>query len=199
MSCVNRIAYGQKAPFTADDVAAIRKSRVLSSTRDRALFELALSSALRSGDLLSLTVSDVTNASGDVLRDVRKVQEKTGETVRFNVSETARDALQAHIAAYGLTPTQPLFSAARLKDRRPMSTRAFQALVKVWADAAGYRDTSRFAGHSTRRTMPCHAYAHSRDVVAVAKLLGHTSLKYVTTYLNVDEAAALSLARQCEL
>lgn len=199
MSCVNRIAYGQKAPFTADDVTAIRKSRVLSSTRDRALFELAISSALRSGDLLSLTVSDVTNANGDVLRDVRKVQEKTGGAVRFNVSEAAREALEVHIKHHSIAPDQPLFFASRLKARRPMTTRAFQALVKTWADAAGYRDTSLFAGHSMRRTMPCHAYAHSRDVVAVAKLLGHSTLRYTTTYLNVDESAALAVARACEL
>jgi integrase len=195
-----KVAYGQKAPFTVEDVEKIRASRVLAKAlRDRALFELSLSSALRSCDLLALTVADVTDGTGGVLEQARTRQRKTGKPVRFNISERAREALKAHIEAAGLAPADHLFTAARRHAKRPLTSQAFKMLVRSWADAAGYTDTARFAGHTTRRTPAVHVYNRTRDVAAVSKALGHSSLRHTADYLGVSDEAALALMRAHEL
>ena len=190
---------GQKLPFTVADITAIRASRVLSAPRDRALFELAVSTGLRASDLLALRVAEVTDATGAVLSEARARQRKTDKPVAFNVSPLARDALRAHIEANALPPHAPLFYAHRRRHARPLSREAFRHMVKAWADAAGNRDTSRYAGHTTRRTLAVLVYQRTRNVAAVSKLLGHSSLRHTTAYLGVDEAAALAIARECEV
>ena len=190
---------GQKLPFTVADIAAIRASRVLASSRDRALFELAISSALRASDLLALTVGDLTDSTGAVLTGAAARQRKTGKPVKFNVSAAARAAIREHIDANALPPHAPLFFAHRRHHARPLSREAFRHMVKAWADAAGHRDTSRYAGHTTRRTLAVSIYQRTQNVAAVSRVLGHSSLRHTITYLGVDDDAALAIARECEL
>lgn len=197
MSRVRRIPYGQKAPFSVADVAAIRASRALASNpRDRAAFELALSSALRASDLLTLTVADVQDATGTIRGEAVTRQRKTGKAVRFVLSEPARAALRAHIDAEDLTANANLFTALRLHARRPLTVHAFRAMVKRWADAAGYRDVTRFGAHSTRRSKAARIYAETKDIEAVKHVLGHTSLGVTERYLGVSKAKALEVSRQ---
>jgi len=196
----SKVAYGQKAPFSIAEVEAIRASRALAeSTRDRALFELALSSALRSSDLLTLSVADVTNGTGDVLELARARQRKTRKPVRFNITSKAQAALKVHIESAQLAAEDYLFTAVNRRLKRPLTSQAFRDLVRTWADAAGHRDTSRFAGHSTRRTLAVAMYNKTRDVAAVSKVLGHSSLRHTADYLGVSDEAALAIARDCAL
>jgi integrase len=193
----SKVPYGQKAPFTVADVERIRASRVLTkSTRDRALFELAICSGLRSCDLLRLTVADVTDPTG-AIRSVARLQrqQKTGKPVGFNVSPAAQAALREHIDSNTLAPSAYLFTAIRLHAAKPLTSQAFKTLVRSWADAAGHMDTARFAGHSTRRTLAAHVYSRTRDVASVSKMLGHTSLRHTSDYLGISDDAALAVAR----
>ena len=72
-------------------------------------------------------------------------------------------------------------------------------MVKAWADAAGHRDTSRYAGHTTRRTPAVLIYQRTNNVAAVSRVLGHSSLRHTAAYLGIDDAAALAIARECEV
>lgn len=199
MLCSRRAPYGQKVPFSVEDVAAIRGSRVLKGNlRDVAIFELALSSALRGSDLLDLRVGDVQDATGVIRAEAMSRQRKTGKPVRFVISEAARAALRAHIDANATVlsnPQAPLFTAARLHARRPLSVKAFREMVKAWGDAAGYRDVSRFGAHSTRRTKPSRIYAATKDIESVKKLLGHSNLAVTERYLGVSTQKALEVSR----
>ncbi len=194
-----QVHHGQKSPFTVEDVTTIRASRVLDRPRDRALFELAISSALRASDLLSLRVADVKDAAGVIRETAAIAQRKTGKPVRFIIAPAARAALSAHIAAAGLEPSAYLFTALRRRVAKPLTVEAFRQLVKAWADAAGHRDVSRYAAHSTRRTLAVRIYSETGDVAKVSKVLGHRSTGPTLTYLGVDENAALATALEYAL
>lgn len=197
MHCGKRMPYGQKAPFTVADVEAVRRSRALgNNVRDRALFEIALSSALRGSDLVRLRVDDVQDAAGVIRREALIRQQKTAKVVRFVISEPARAALRVHIDANSLTSANYLFTAARLRARRPLSVHAFRTIVKGWADAAGYRDVTRFGAHSMRRSKATRIYHETKDIEAVKHLLGHTSLSVTERYLGVSKEKALEVSRQ---
>jgi integrase len=184
--------------FTRDDVAAIR-GRLLLGSRDRSLFELAISSALRASDLLGLRVSDVQDCSGTVRDHARVTQRKTGRSVVVNISPSAQVALAAHIDAAKLTPADYLFTAHRRHIAKPLTVEAFRQLVKRWGDIAGYRDVSRFAAHSTRRTLATVVYQETKNVAAVQLLLGHSSTSATSAYLGIDVDAAIDLARKYAL
>ena len=187
--------YGQKAPFSRLDVMAIR-ARLAVGSRDRALFELAISSALRASDLLGLLVGDVQETAGVIRHRAQLGQRKTGKGVLVNITPPAEEALATYIETAKLEPTAYLFTPHRRRVAKPLTVEAFRQLVKGWADIAGHRDVSRFAAHSTRRTLASVIYAETKDVAAVRHLLGHSSTAATSHYLGVDVDAALDIARK---
>lgn len=200
-SSKNHAPRGQMQPFTRDDVATIRdKLSAKQSTRDLALFETAISTLLRASDLVTLKVADVTGTNGDIADVATVKQKKTGALNVVPLTQAARTALAAHIAQRGLEPSAYLFTnASNSGIGRPLSTTAFRALAKAWADVAGYTDTKRFSGHSLRRTRAAIIYRETRDIVACARLLGHTSTAHTEVYLGVGHDEALALSKQFEI
>lgn len=188
-------------PFTREDVASIRtKLTSKGSPRDLALFETALSTLLRASDVVRLTVGDVSKASGDIAEVATVRQKKTSQPVTVPLTATAQAALATHIATHRLTSHAHLFTNASNSGRgKPLSTAAFRQLVKTWSDLAGYTDTTRFSGHSLRRTRPAIIYRETRNIVACAHLLGHSSVAHTEAYLGVGRDEALALSRQFEI
>lgn len=192
---------GQMRPFTREDVATIRANlSAKGSTRDLALFETAISTLLRASDLVALKVADVMGTNGDIAEVATLTQKKTGALAIVPLTQPARTALAAHIAEQELAPTAYLFTnASNSGIGRPLSTTAFRTLAKAWADLAGYTDIQRFSGHSLRRTRAAIIYSATRDIVACARLLGHTSTAHTEAYLGVGRDEALALSRQFEI
>lgn len=194
---------GRKQPFTANDVATIRaKLAAKGNTRDLALFETAISTMLRACDVTTLTAGDVTDKTGAVVESFETQQEKTSGAVRCALSATARAALANLIATNGLTASDYLFRRtdnAAKRTQTPLSTRMFENLVKEWADLAGYTDTRKFSGHSTRRTKAMFLYRETKDIDGIRELLGHTSLAHTAAYLSAGAEEAIALASRFEM
>lgn len=187
--------YGKKSPFSRADVKAIR-ARLKVGSRDRCLFELAICSALRAGDLLGLRVGDIQDGSGAIRTRAHMGQQKTGKGVLVDISPPAQEALAVYIKTAELAPSAYLFTAHRRRLAKPLTVEGFRQLVKTWADVAGHQDLSRFAAHSTRRTLASVIYSETRDIAAVRHILGHGSTAATSHYLGVDRDAALELARK---
>jgi integrase len=207
---------GQMLPFTREDVATIRaKLSAKGRTRDLALFETAISTLLRSSDVVALRVADVISPSAHkfygggeattvettAIADEASVpQKKTGKIATVPLTASAKAALAQHIALHRLTDDAYLFTnASNSGCGKPLSTTAFRQLVKRWSDLAGYRDTSRFSGHSLRRTRASIIYRETRNVVACSHLLGHSSIAHTEAYLGVGRDEAIALSRQFEI
>lgn len=195
---------GRKVPFSPGEVSAIRAGLALTGTpRDRALFEVGLSTMLRSGDLLRLRVSDATDHTGAVAERVTVKQEKASRrnsrTVVCRLSETARQAVADLIGDEGKTlPTDYLFTRPGCPHGKPLCTMQLRTLVKRWAAAAGI-DPNTVAAHSLRRTRPALIYAETKDVEAVRILLGHANLDSTSSYLGIGQAQALTLSARYDI
>ena len=76
------------------EVWAIRvRLQIKHSTRDLALFNLAIDSKLRGCDLVSLRVDDI-GVGGHVRDRATIIQHKTGRPVQFEITEQTRASLQ---------------------------------------------------------------------------------------------------------
>jgi integrase len=85
---------GQKRPLRPKEVWAIRvRLQIKHSTRDLALFNLAIDSKLRGCDLVSLRVDDI-GVGGHVRDRATIIQHKTGRPVQFEITEQTRASLQ---------------------------------------------------------------------------------------------------------
>src|SRR4029434_6175487 len=98
---------GAKPPLRPKHVWSIRtKLQIEGRARDLAMFNLAIDSKLRGGDVGAIRVEDV--ARGGYTADRATVrQRKTGRPVRFELSEQTRQAVDDYLRATG-TPSGAL-------------------------------------------------------------------------------------------
>jgi hypothetical protein len=101
---------GPKPPFKLQEIWAIRICLDLEHRiRELAMFNLAIDSKLRGCDLVKLKVSDVMHGCHAVYRAL-VVQHKTQQPVRFEITEQARDAIEAWVDHASLTAPRAICS-----------------------------------------------------------------------------------------
>jgi len=141
---------GQKPPLRPKHVWSIRpRLQMERRTRDLAMFNLAIDSKLRGCDVVALSVEDVA-PSGYAVDRATVRQKKTDRSVRFELTEQTRQAVDDYIRAAGKKPGEFLFSG-RGDHNRCMTTRQYARLVSSWVATIGL-DPHFFGTHSLRRT-----------------------------------------------
>jgi integrase len=119
---------GQKALLKLKEIWAIRiRLQLENRTRDLALFNLAIDSKLRSCDLLSIRVSDVTQGS-QVLPRAIVMQQKTQRPVQFEITQLTRSSVLAWIQCAQLASDDFLFPS-RISSSPHLSTRQYAGIV----------------------------------------------------------------------
>jgi len=190
---------GAKRAFTEAQIQGLRLALTTKGMiRDLALFETALSTMLRSGDLVRLKVSDVRDGLGKIKRSFTVRMEKTDKPVAVTLSETAREAIEALIAHNGIDDQHYLFTAPTRTKGEHMASITYRKLVKDWCRLI-HLDPSQYSTHSLRRTRPSIMYRRTGNLRAIQLLLGHSDIGMTQRYLGIEEEDALELATQHEI
>jgi integrase len=180
---------GAKPPLRPKHVWSIRtKLQVEGRTRDLAMFNLAIDSKLRGCDVVALKVDDVAPNGYSVDRATVR-QKKTGQPVRFELTEQTRQAVDDYIKVAGKKSGESLF-VGRRGQGRCMSTRQYARLVSAWIASIGL-DPNLFGTHSLRRTKATLIYRRTGNLRAVQLLLGHTKIESTVRYLGIEVDDAL--------
>jgi len=146
------------------------------------LFVMGLNTALRIGDLLSLSISDVTDGDGKILEDICIKEHKTGKPKRMPVNESVKKALVGYLAAYpNRKRSTPLFVSRKC---RTLSRSQAWRTLRAAGESVGLHNIGT---HSLRKTFGYHAYRKSgSDIGLVQKLLNHSSGKITLRYIGID-------------
>jgi integrase len=188
---------GAKRALKPQQVWAIRFS--LDSERrlrDRALFDLAIDSKLRSCDVVKVRIGDLVSG-GRVRSRAIALQQKTGRPVQFELLEPARTSILAWLEHRGGSLDDYAFPS-RIDHTDHISTRQYARLVDQWVTAIGLRRED-YGTHSLRRTKASIIYKATGNLRAVQILLGHTKIESTVRYLGVDVEDALMLAEGTEV
>ena len=167
-------------PLTPDEVAAIIgacSARSRTGIRNRALLILLYRSGLRISEALALKPSSI-----DWERRTCRVLHGKGDkaTVRgFHPSATDALARWADTRKGLGLRNGPLFCTL---DGGPLSDRYIRNLLHRLADKAGV--DKRVHPHGMRHTFADELRAGGMDVVAISKLLGHSSIAVTSRYLD---------------
>ena len=188
---------GQKPPLRPKHVWSIRtKLQIDQRMRDLAMFNLAIDSKLRGCDVVALKVEDV--APGGYALDRATVrQKKTGQPVRFELTELTRQAIDDYVRVAGRMLGEFLFPGRR-GPSGSLSTRQYARLVSAWIASIGL-DRHLFGTHSLRRTKASLIYRRTGNLRAVQILLGHTKIESTVRYLGIEVDDALAIAEQVEV
>ncbi|MDA9504696.1 integrase [Bradyrhizobium sp. CCBAU 11386] len=188
---------GAKPPLRPKHVWSIRtKLQVEGRTRDLALFNVAIDSKLRGCDVVALKVDDVApNGYAADRASVR--QKKTGRPVKFELTESTRQAVDDYLRETGKKPGDYLFTGRRGPDRC-LTTRQYARLLSEWLTGIGL-DAHLFGTHSLRRTKATLIYRRTGNLRAVQLLLGHTKIESTVRYLGIEVDDALAIAEQVDV
>lgn len=188
---------GQKPPLQPKHVWAIRtKLQLNDQVRDLALFNLAIDSKLRGCDVISLRVGDVAPHGYTIDRAMVR-QKKTGCSVKFEIAEHTRQAVDEYLKSTKKVPGDCLFTGRR-GEEHPLSTRQYARLVSEWVSSIGL-DSSLFGTHSLRRTKATLIYRKTGNLRAVQLLLGHSKIESTVRYLGVEVDDALEIAEKVDI
>ena len=188
---------GSKPPLRPKQVWSIRtKLQVAGRTRDLAMFNLAIDSKLRGCDVVALKVEDVA-PSGYAIDRATVRQKKTGQPVRFELTEQTRQAVDDYLRVAAKTAGQYLFTG-RHGLGGCMTTRQYARLVSEWIASIGL-DPNLFGTHSLRRTKATLIYRRTGNLRAVQLLLGHTKIESTVRYLGIEVDDALAIAEQVDI
>ena len=72
-------------------------------------------------------------------------------------------------------------------------------IVKKWMHSIGVEDVSQYSTHSLRKSKPTVIYNRTKNVDAVRRLLGQSSVTATSAYLGVTDNSALELARNINI
>ncbi|MGX9522821.1 tyrosine-type recombinase/integrase [Vibrio mediterranei] len=187
---------GVKKPFRLDEIWRIRTRLELSDNMmELALLNLAIDSKLRSNDLLSLKVSDISS-NFLVFSRVQYVQKKTGNDVQFEITQRTQQTLSHWIKEQSLRPTDYLFPSPR-KSKQPLSYSYYRKIIRSWALALGH-NPDLYGTHSLRRTKATLIYQKTKNIRAIQLLLGHTKIENTIKYLGAELEDALRLSEEIE-
>jgi len=175
---------GAKPPLRPKHVWSIRtRLMVEGRTRDLAMFNLAIDSKLRGCDVMALKVEDVAPHGYTIDRATVR-QKKTGRSVKFELTEQTRQAVDDYLAAAGKKPGEFLFTNRRAIGR-PMTVRQYARLISEWIASIGL-DPRIYSTHSLRRKGDVDLSAHRKpagratparngDILPANNRLKHTS------------------------
>jgi integrase len=111
-----------------------RKLQADGRTRDLAMFNLAIDSKLRACDVVALKVEDIA-PNGYAADRATVLQRKTGQPVRFELTEQTRRAVDEYLRA-ARKAGDFMFSGRKRSDRS-MTTRQYARLVSEWIASIG--------------------------------------------------------------
>ena len=146
--------------------------------------------------VVSLKVEDVA-PSGYTLDRATVRQKKTGQPVRFEMTEQTRQSVDDDIRAAHKKPGEFLF-IGRHGPGQSMTTRQYARLVSGWVGSIGL-DPKLFETHSLRRTKAALIYRRTGNLRAVQLLLGHTKIESTVRYLGIEVDDALAIAEQVDV
>lgn len=188
---------GPKPPLEPRHVWAVRMHLQLAGQlRDLALFNIAIDSKLRGCDVVSLKVEDVA-PRGHTLDRATVWQSKTGRSVKFEITEQSRQAIDDFIGETSRKPGECLFNG-RGDKHTPLTTRQYGRLLSHWLAAIGL-DPTKYGTHSLRRTKATLIYRRTGNLRAVQLLLGHTKVESTVRYLGVEIDDALEIAEKIDV
>lgn len=181
MRDVDRIKSRQKKKdrITQEEMEACRE--VLKDSREKALFELMISTGMRVGEITKLQIEDIDFVS----RKISIHGEKTANADREGyLSIRARNAVHRYI---GSRTSGFVFRPLRniLEDSQAIGNGTIEDIAKDIGKRAGVHCTTTV--HVYRKTFASETYRRTGNIKLVSILLGHAGTDITEKYYLVDD------------
>lgn len=136
-------------------------------------------------------------AAGRARERASITQRKTGQPVRFEITDPTRQSLEHWIANPEMLGADFLWPS-RFHGSPHLSTRQYARILRGWVNSIGL-EPSAYGTHSMRRAKVTQIYEKTGNLRAVQLLLGHTKMDSTVRYLGVELDDALTISEAIDL
>ncbi|OUO94845.1 site-specific integrase [Cloacibacillus sp. An23] len=150
--------------------------------RDYCLFVLGINSGLRVSDLLNLKIDDVAD-KGKLKDRIHLIEQKTGKTKDFPISDTAAKAIKEYLGELNDDTGSDYLFQSRKGKKAISRIQAWRILNEAAAHAGLEKDS--IGTHTMRKTFGYHAYKKGMDITIIQKLLNHSSPSITLSYIGI--------------
>lgn len=164
-----------RQPLTQEEVERCRA--VLETPRERAIFELYLSTGCRLSELVNIPTSSVDFQSRTI--EVCGKGDKI-RTVYFSVR--AKLALQSYLAQ---SPNNSVLLSCNAVPYGPLGSQAIEKIIRGIGARAGL--SVPLHPHKLRHTFATSALNAGMDIVVIQQLLGHSNLDTTQIYAQISQ------------
>ncbi|MCW2915412.1 MAG: xerD [Actinomycetia bacterium] len=181
--------------FTLDDERRLLEAAA--PGRDRMIVELMLRTGLRLDELLSLVVDDVVEGPEGAYLRVRQGKGRKDRIVpldspKAKLSPKLRQYIRAARPADASSPHLFLRTRRNGGEYTPLTRRGLQILMQ----RLGQRTGLHVHPHKFRHTFATRSLAAGVDVMALQRVLGHTTLAMVSRYVHYQKDDLLDAWRK---
>ena len=158
--------------------------------RDYALFVLGINIGLRTQDLVSLRVSDVSSSPTDIKKRVQVIEQKTGKIREFEINDAASNALKVYLGSLKTyEPDSWLFPSR--KGDKPISVDGVRGIIKGTCKELGIK--GNYGAHSLRKSFGYWVYVSRVQqnplvLVTLQKMFNHTTQATTLRYIGIDNS-----------
>ena len=184
-----------KKPINEQQVKILRKE-LEGNKLHTLLLNIGIDTMLRASDLLVLRTRDLIHETRKKQKKEIKIkQKKTGKhTLLMPLSENSQDTIRRYLMDSDMDDF--IFSGQLSHiTRKPISVKQYGRIVKGWMKKLGVDDIDQYASHSVRKCKSAIIFNKTRNIDAVRRLLGQSSVTATSAYLGVTDNSALELAR----
>lgn len=172
--------------LTKDEITRFLEVAKAMGHRDHALALVALGSGVRVAELVALDIQDVRHdGGGGFMIHVR--QGKGSKDRLIPIRKEVSKGVEAYLEASGRHRNDkgPLFlsedRAMGSRENWRLTTKSAGRIVKEIAERADIK--KRISPHALRHTFAFASYLYCRNIVAVSKLLGHSTIATTSRYV----------------
>jgi len=192
---------GPKQPQREPETFSLEEERRMlaaaRSPRDRLLIELLIRTGLRLEEVCNLELSDVVDGPEGAYLRVRQGKGSKDrivpmDTGRVRLSQKLRQYVRNDRPADGHSEALFLTRRARGGYAEPLSRRAVQLVMRRLSTETGIH----IHPHKFRHTFATRALAAGVDVMALQRVLGHTTLAMVSRYVHYQKDDLLEAWRR---
>lgn len=164
-------------PYTNEEVEKLRD--VCKSNREKALFEVLISSACRIDEIAHIKIYDI-----DMSNRTMKVTGKGNKQRIVYLSTRAVMYIDKYIKEERKGDSEYLFVTSKIPYSN-MSTRSFQKIIKELQKRS--RVTGKVHAHRFRRTQATHLLNSGMSITGVQAILGHESPDTTQRYARLSQ------------
>lgn len=181
--------------YTVDEINAVLS--VIDHTnprgkRDYAMFLLAVRYGMRESDIIGLRFSNIDWEQNKI----RIVQQKTGKTVTFPLTEEVGNAIIEYIRYARPKYDNPFVFLTVVAPYKELGTSGMSDSILRWMRDAGVNCIGKKHGlHAFRHSLATNLLNAKQSLPIVSEILGHSYTRTTLTYIRVS----IDMLKQCSL